>query len=81
MPKDDYLTISAKILYNKYYVIEKYGNINSSDLKNLVWKDIKRINANLPNYKHVKNLILTDEHLIKNTTHKVKRIEEIKKIK
>ena len=81
MPKDDDLTLSAKIVYNKDYIIDKYGNINDSDLRDLVWHDIKRINASLPNYKHIKNLNLTDEPMIKTTTQKVKRFEEIKKMK
>lgn len=81
MPKDDDLTLSAKIVYNKDYIIDKYGNINDSDLRDLVWNDIKRINASLPNYKHIKNLNLTDEPMIKTTTQKVKRFEEIKKMK
>ena len=41
----------------------------------------KNINSNLTNYKHIKNLIITDEPMIKTTTQKVKRFEEIKKIK
>ena len=81
MPKGDDLTLSAKIVYNKDYIIDKYGNINDSDLRDLVWHDIKRINASLPNYKHIKNLNLTDEPMIKTTTQKVKRFEEIKKMK
>ena len=32
------------------------------------------------NNKYIKNLILTDEELIKTTTKKVKRQEEMKKI-
>ena len=32
-------------------------------------------------YKYIKGMILTDEPLIKTTTNKVKRFEEIKKIK
>lgn len=79
-PKDDDLVISAKIVYNKEYIADKYGNISESDLKDLIWKDIKKINSSLSNYKHIKNLIITDEPMIKTTTQKVKRFEEIKKI-
>ena len=79
-PKDDDLVLSAKIVYNKYYVKEKYGDISESDLKDIIWKDIKKINSGLSNYKHIKNLIITDEPMIKTTTQKVKRFEEIKKL-
>ena len=41
---------------------------------------IKEINKKLTNYKHIKNIIITDEPMIKTTTNKVKRKEEMKKI-
>ena len=81
LPKDDDLLLSVKIVYNKDYISEKYGGISEENLKNIIWKDIKNINSNLTNYKHIKNLIITDEPMIKTTTQKVKRFEEIKKIK
>ena len=80
MPKDDDLIISAKIVYNKEYISNKYGDISEKDLKDIIWKDIKKINSELSNYKHIKNLVITDEPMIKTTTQKVKRFEEIKKI-
>jgi len=41
---------------------------------------VKEINKGLPNYQHIKNIIVTDEPMIKTTTAKVKRFEEIAKI-
>lgn len=79
-PKDDDLVLSAKIVYNKDFVKEKYGDVSKEELKDFIWKDIKKINATLANYKHIKKLIITDEPMIKTTTQKVKRFEEIKKI-
>lgn len=81
LPKDDDLLLSLKLVYNKEYVKEKYGDINNEDLKQKIWTDIKNINKTLTNYKHIKNLIITDEAMIKTTTAKIKRQEEIKKIK
>lgn len=81
LPKDDDLLLSAKIVYNKDYVSEKYGDISKENLKDIIWKDIKEINSTLANYRHIKNLIITDEPMVKTTTQKVKRFEEIKKIK
>ena len=34
----------------------------------------------MPNYKHIKNLIATDEEMIKTTTAKIKRFEEMKNL-
>ena len=80
MPKDDDLVLSVKIVYNKEYMDQKYPNVSEAELKDLIWKDIKQINSNLANYKHIKNLIITDEPMIKTTTQKVKRYEEIKRV-
>lgn len=78
MPKDDDLVVSVKIVYNKEYKEE--NNLSEEELKNKIWEDIKEINKDLPNYQHIKNLIITDEPMIKTTTAKVKRFAEIEKI-
>ncbi len=70
--------LSVKVVYNKEYVKEKYGDINLEELKNIIWEKIKNINKTFPPYKYIKNLILTNKELIKTTTKKVKRQEEIK---
>lgn len=81
MPKDDDLVPSVKIVYNKDYTKQHYENLSEDELKEVIWQDIKHINSTLTNYKHIKNLIITDEPMIKTTTQKVKRFEEMKKIK
>ena len=78
--KDDDLVVSLKIVYNKEYVKEKYPDITEEQLKDIIWKDIKEINKTLPTYKYIKNLVITDEPMIKTTTAKVKRFEEMKKM-
>ena len=75
-PKGDDLIISAKIVYNKEY----FKNTSKEDIEDKVWKDIKDINKELTIFKHIKKIIVTDEPMIKTTTAKVKRFEEIKKI-
>ena len=79
-PKDDDLIVSLKLVYNKDYIKENYKNISKEDLEKKIWEDVKKINSNLTNYKHIKKLIITDEPMIKTTTGKVKRYEEIKNI-
>ena len=79
-PKEDDFTVSAKIVYNKDLVKGCFGDISEDELKNKIWEDIKEINKNLTGYKHIKKLIITDEPMIKTTTAKVKRHEEIEKI-
>jgi len=79
-PKGDDLVVSIKVVYNEEYVKEKYGEISEEDLKEIIWKDIKDINDKLPTYKHIKNLVVTNEPMIKTTTAKIKRFEEQKNL-
>ena len=78
MPKEDDLVVSAKIVYNKEF--KEKNNYTEEELREKIWQDIKEINKELPTYQHIKNIIVTDEPMIKTTTAKVKRYEEIKKI-
>ena len=78
--KKDDLVVSAKIVYNKEYMKEKHSDKSQEEIEAMVWEDIKEINNTIPTYKHIKNIIVTDEEMIKTTTAKVKRFEEIKKI-
>jgi len=79
-PKGDDVLISAKIVYNEDYFKEKKADISEAEIKELIWQDIKEINKDLTVFKHIKNIIVTKEPMIKTTTAKVKRFEEIKKI-
>lgn len=81
MPDDDGdVTISVKVVYNKEYIQEKYGNISEEEIHSMIWKEIKEINKTMPTYKYVKNLIITDEEMVKTTTLKIKRKIEMEKI-
>ena len=71
--------IVAKIVYNKDVMEHDYPDTKKEDYEKIIWKDVKEINKNLPTYKHIKKVIVTDEPMIKTTTQKVKRNEEIKK--
>ena len=79
-PKEDDLMVSAKIVYQKEYMEEKYPQLSKDEIKDMIWKDVKEINQSMPNYKHIKKIVITDEPMIKTTTQKVKRHEEMKKI-
>ena len=74
------IKISVKIAYNKDVAKEKYPDSSEDDLRKIVWEQIKEINKTFPPYKYIKNMIFTDEELIKTTTKKIKRQEELKKI-
>ena len=74
------IKLSVKIVYDKEVTDEKYPEITSEELENIIWQKIKQINKTFPPYKYIKNMILTDQELIKTTTQKVKRNEEIKNL-
>ena len=79
-PKNGNIIIAAKIVYNKDIMKEMFPEASIEEYYNIIWNDIKKINKTLPTYKYIKHLIVTDEPMIKTTTQKIKRHEEIKKI-
>ena len=78
-PKGDDFVLSAKIVYNEEYVNDKYPGMTEDALKDVIWNDIKKMNEKLPAYKQVKKLVITNQEMIKTTTQKVKRFEELKR--
>lgn len=78
---EDNIKVSVKVVYNEDVVKKKYGNIDPKELYEIIWNKIKEINKTLPKYKYIKHMTITKEPLIKTTTNKIKRNEEMKKIK
>lgn len=72
--------ISVKIVYDEKILKNKYANLSENEFHDLLWNKIKEINKTLPKYKYIKDMILTTEPLIKTSTSKIKRHEELKKI-
>ena len=81
-PKDDNndILVAVKIVYNADIMKAMFPDKKQDEYYNIIWNDIKNINQTMPKYKYIKHLIITDEPMIKTTTQKVKRHEEIKKI-
>ena len=74
------VTLSVKIVYDEEVIKEKYADKTEDELRQIVWNEIKEVNTTFPRYKHIQNLITSHEELIKTTTKKVKRQEEMKLI-
>ena len=68
--------VSLEVVYTEDAIKDK----TEEELKKIIWDKVKEINKTLPQYKYIKNLIVTNEPLIKTTTHKVKRKEELEKV-
>ena len=59
---------------------ELYGLETEEKIEEFINEEIKRINKTMPAYKYIRNVMITEEELIKTTTLKIKRHEEMKKI-
>ena len=74
------VTLSVKVVYDEQVIKEKYPEMNEEELQKKVWEQIKELNTTFPRYKHIQKLIVSHKELIKTTTKKVKRQEEMKLI-
>lgn len=80
-PEDDGdYKICAKLVYDPEIVKEKYGTTDEKELKDILWKEVKKVNKEMPAYKYIRDISVTDKELIKTTTQKTKRAEEIKTV-
>lgn len=78
--KDNDLDVCVKIVYDEEAIKEIMGYISENDIYKYMKEKISEINHKMPPYKHIRDIIVTNEELIKTTTAKVKRHEEIAKI-
>ncbi len=80
-PEDDGdYKIAAKIVYDKENAKEILGTTDENEIKEKIWQEVKKVNKTMPAYKYIRDIIVTDKELIKTTTQKVKRAEEIKTV-
>ena len=78
--EDGDVNLHCKLVYDEKLVEEAFGGKEGEELRETYWNLIKtQINKKMPTYKYIKNVIITKEPLIKTTTNKVKRFEEIKR--
>ncbi len=76
-PKDS--TLYIKIVYDPAYFEESH--IEKEDIQKTIEQDMEEINKTMPKYKQVHQCIVTTEPMIKTTSGKVKRHEELEVIK
>lgn len=78
--KDGDLKICAKIVYQEDLLKQHFGDVSKEDYHSLIWNDVKNLNKTMPPYKYIREILVTDEPMIKTTTQKIKRHEELKKL-
>ena len=77
---DGDVKVCAKIVYDKEMIKELYNIEGEEKIREFLWEKVKEINKLMPKYKYVREIIITEEELIKTTTLKIKRHEEMKKV-
>ena len=74
------IKINAKIVYDADVMKEKYNANTEDDIRNIMATKIKEINSILPRYKAIRGYFLTTKPLIKTTTNKIKRQDNLDEI-
>lgn len=72
--------VAIKVVYDEKVVKSKYKDVDEETLKSIIWDEIKEINKTFPRYKYIKHIILTNKPLIKTSTNKIKRNEELAQV-
>ena len=74
------IKIYSKIVYDKATMKEKYQAEGEEEINSILNDKIKEINNKMPKYKAIRGIIVSQEPLIKTTTNKIKRHENLKLI-
>ena len=77
--KDD-IKINVKIVYDRAVMKTAYKVETDEEIRKVISDKIKEINRTMPLYKAIRGILLTEEPLIKTTTNKLKREENLKMI-
>jgi len=72
--------IHVKVVFDRDIVKEAYKVETDDEIYEAISNKIKEINKTMPMYKSIRGIILTEEPLIKTTTNKIKRQENLKNI-
>ncbi len=77
---DGDVKVCAEIVYDKDLIKDLYHIEGEENIKTFLWEKVKEVNKLMPKYKYVREMVITEEALIKTTTLKIKRHEELKKV-
>ena len=77
---DGDVKVCVEIVYDKELIKELYNIEGEENIKEFLWDKVKEVNKLMPKYKYVREMFITEEPLIKTTTLKIKRHEELKKV-
>ena len=77
---DGDVKVCVEIVYDKELIKELYNIEGEENIKEFLWDKVKEVNKLMPKYKYVREMVITEEPLIKTTTLKIKRHEELKNV-
>ena len=75
------IKINVKIVFDRDVIKDVYKVEKDEDIYKVFSKKIKEVNQTMPSYKAIRGMILTEESLIKTTTNKIKRQENLDAIR
>lgn len=75
------IKIYAKLVYNQEIVENTYKVQGEEKIYQALAEKVKEINQTMPHYKAIRGIILSQEPLIKTTTNKIKRQNNLEKIR
>lgn len=78
---DNDTKLCAKIVYNPDIMKELFPTDDESKYHDIIMEQIKTVNHTMPPYKYIREILITTEPLIKTTTQKIKRNDEMEKIR
>lgn len=76
------IKINVKIVFDKEILKNVYKAKSQEEIYKVLFEKVKEVNSQMPKYKSIKGMILTETPLIKTTTNKIKRqanLDEINK--
>ncbi len=71
------IKINVKIVFDRELINEVYKVQTEEQIRAVLSQKIKEINQIMPTYKAIRGIILSEEPLIKTTTNKIKRQENL----
>ncbi len=77
--KED-VRIYAKLVYDKAILNSEYNAFTEEEITKALYEKVIEVNRIMPKYKAIRGIVVTETPLIKTTTSKIKRQEEMKTI-
>ncbi|MCL2354935.1 MAG: AMP-binding protein, partial [Oscillospiraceae bacterium] len=74
------LKLCSKIVYDEEIFKEVYDAKTKAEAEKIIGDKVKELNKTMPIYKYIKDVIVSTDEIIKTTTLKIKRHEELAKI-